>query len=64
VLTGGAWRTVAGAAPTPRGGHAMAYDLARQRIVLYGGFTNEAPRLADTWEWDGADWTCVAGCGR
>jgi hypothetical protein len=35
-----------------RGGHAMAFDAARQRVVLFGGYG-----LADTWEWDGATWT-------
>jgi hypothetical protein len=29
----------------------MAYDAARQRVVLFGGYG-----LADTWEWDGTTW--------
>jgi len=33
----------------------MAYDLARQRVVLFGGDAGWA--MADTWEWDGKDWT-------
>ena len=36
-----------------RGHHAMAFDSARGRVVLFGG----SPRTADTWEWDGSDWT-------
>src|SRR5687767_936871 len=38
-----------------RADHAMAYDLGRQRVVLFGG---RAPGFGqDTWEWDGATWT-------
>ena len=40
-------------APSPRWGHAMAYDGARQETVLVGeGFDG-----AITWTWDGHDWT-------
>ena len=35
-----------------RGDHAMAFDAARQRVVLFGGYS-----LGDTWSWDGATWT-------
>jgi len=36
-----------------RTNHAMAYDVARQRVVLFGG-----GRTGDeTWEWDGVQWT-------
>lgn len=33
---------------------AMAYDAQRQRLVLFGGWTNR--KLSDTWEFDGASW--------
>lgn len=36
--------------------HAMAYDDARQVVVLYGGYDG-AGRLGDTWTWDGVSWT-------
>ncbi len=37
--------------------HAMAYDSARHRTVLFGGTILGAPyRLGDTWEWDGTNW--------
>ena len=41
--------------PSPRERSRLAYDSARSRVVLYGGFdgTNE---LSDTWEWDGDNW--------
>ena len=45
--------------PPPRVEPAMAYDEARQRIVLFGGadsIGNPLP-LSDTWEWDGTDWS-------
>src|SRR5262249_27846582 len=32
-----------------------AYDSARGRIVMFGG--DAAALLADTWEWDGSNWT-------
>ena len=56
---GTTWTEVAmtGPTPGPRNGHAMAYDRARRRIVLHGGFGSGAAPLADTWEWDGTQWT-------
>lgn len=45
--------------PPPRAYHAMASDLLRSRVVLFGGFANNTS-LGDTWEWDGAQWTQVA----
>ncbi len=44
--------------PDGRANHAMAYDTARERIVLFGGF-GQFNRLGDTWEWNGADWNDV-----
>jgi cysteine-rich repeat protein len=41
-------------APGGRAGTAMAYDVHRQVVVLYGGDANQ--RLSDTWEWDGRAW--------
>jgi len=37
--------------------HAMAYDAARKRIVLYGGLLRTGRRTNTTWEWDGVRWT-------
>ncbi len=43
--------------PTQRFGHAMAYDAARGRVVLFGGYGFfSGGLLADTWEWDGNEW--------
>lgn len=40
----------------------MAYDTARQRLVLFGGQLN-GNRLGDTWEWDGANWLLRSNTG-
>ncbi|MFH1808076.1 MAG: hypothetical protein ABIJ09_04985 [Pseudomonadota bacterium] len=43
------------AQPSPRQDHAMAYDVARGRSVLFGG-TTAAGDVDETWEWDGHLW--------
>ena len=42
--------------PTARAGHVMAYDSARDRVVLFGGYDESGGFLADTWEWNGSTW--------
>ena len=53
--------------PSPRYGHAMAYEAARQRVVLFGGSgfggSGSSGLLNDTWGWDGAAWTQLADMG-
>jgi hypothetical protein len=44
--------TPGSAGPGARCNHAMVYDAARARIVLFGGGSS-----ADTWEYDGASWS-------
>ena len=44
------------AKPAARCGHAMAYDSARGKVVLFGGASDAWPSQ-DTWEWDGASGT-------
>jgi len=47
--------------PSPRRLAAMTYDALRQRVVLFGGHHDPSSTfLADTWEWDGFDWSLVA----
>ncbi len=51
--------------PTARAGHAMVFDSARQRAVLFGGALGYfGTYYGETWEWDGASWTaaCTGGC--
>lgn len=58
IWDGRAWTRhwpVRGSAPGIRIGHAMAYDSARQRVVLFGGEDSES-MLPGTWEWDGTRW--------
>jgi hypothetical protein len=45
-------------APAPRDDFALAYDSARNRIVLFGGNTGTGT-LGDTWEFDGTVWSEV-----
>ncbi|HLQ37424.1 MAG TPA: hypothetical protein VK348_06470, partial [Planctomycetota bacterium] len=53
---GTTWLQVAGAGPSARHDHAMAYDLARGRTLLFGG-SDAGGRLSDTWEYDGSTWS-------
>src|SRR5688500_5531731 len=48
--------------PSPRYGHAMAYDAARQRVALFGGLAGGIA-TNDTWEWNAGDWTQVSDMG-
>ncbi|MFO1050649.1 MAG: kelch repeat-containing protein [Planctomycetota bacterium] len=50
-------RVVVGAAPSPRGEHAMVADLARGRVLLFGGRDANGTVLGDTWTWDGTNWS-------
>ena len=55
----GGWQQVEAATPPPRAEASMAYDAARRRLVLFGGYRGAGParvRLGDTWEWDGRRW--------
>jgi len=52
---GSNWRSIAtlpSSTPSPRSGHAMAYDTVRRRVLLYGGTTMGD----DMWDWDGSTW--------
>lgn len=43
--------------PPPLCGGSLAYDRARERVVMFGGMNVDGTWTADTWEWDGVDWT-------
>ena len=50
------WQEVVTATTPPmRRSTALAYDLVRHRVVMFGGETNLG-LLGDTWEFDGHDW--------
>ncbi len=55
------WRDRTGPGPGAREAAGMTYDAARGVIVLFGGASGGAMQ-ADTWTWDGANWT-EAGSG-
>src|SRR5205807_121344 len=43
--------------PPKRFGAVMTYDVARDRVVLFGGQQGaDAAFLGDTWTWDGRTW--------
>ena len=56
------WTQLQDVGPAARREHAMAYDVARQRVVLYGGGTSNED-ASDTWEWNGTAWTQVQDIG-
>lgn len=39
----------------------MAYDAARDRVVLFGGKSPPNQPTNDTWLWDGSTWSRIAG---
>jgi hypothetical protein len=45
--------------PAPRNLLGMAYDAAREQVVLFGGRSRRSDYVGvgDTWTWDGTDWT-------
>ncbi|HSA33615.1 MAG TPA: kelch repeat-containing protein, partial [bacterium] len=44
--------------PSMRSGHAMAYDSAHGKVLVFGG--NAGGEYSDeTWEWDGTNWTLL-----
>jgi cysteine-rich repeat protein len=58
-LDRGGWRRVISAMSPPfRQSHAMAYDAARRRMVLFGGGTDTS-----TWTLDGDQWSVAATTG-
>lgn len=55
--SGSAWRQLVpsdGVVPPARGAPHLAYDAARQRIVMFGGRLSGL--VGDIWEWDGDRW--------
>jgi hypothetical protein len=62
MLVAGTWTLRNKKGPVALTSHAMAYDHARQRTVMFGGGSNSSPNNA-TFEWDGNAWTKAAGFG-
>ncbi len=60
---GGVWQqrsSVGMFFPQARFAHALAFDVARLRIVMFGGRGRSTVLLGDTWEWDGTSWTPIS----
>ena len=56
---GGEWvdlTAVAGTAPSPRYGYAMADDPSLNEIVLFGGINGNVNSIGDTWVFSGHSW--------
>ena len=49
--------------PKPRVLHALAFDSAAARTILFGGDSLSGHAYDDTWAWDGDNWTQVADMG-
>jgi hypothetical protein len=49
------------AVPAPAYSVGSAYDTARNRLVMFGGFNGRY--VGDTWEWDGTSWTRSSATG-
>src|SRR5262249_488008 len=63
IWDGTEWTQVADTGPAARSGHSLAYDSARNRLVLFGGRTETNPVVGDTWAWDGTEWPKVQTVG-
>lgn len=54
---GAAWLPqVFASGPVARGNHAMAYDVQRGRVIMFGGAVGIGTPTGDTWEWNGLAW--------
>ena len=64
---GRTWRCLSADGPPGRADAFLVFDVARNRLVLFGGRVFDANRrmrfLRDTWEWDGSRWTRVDSAG-
>ncbi len=57
---GKSWQQLASKGPSARDHHAMVYDRARDRLVLFGGWDGGAESVVDdTWEWTEKAWVRV-----
>lgn len=64
LLLGNTWQPLSPTnAPTARWAHAMVYDQAAGRVVLYGGRDVSGLAVDDTWVWNGSDWAQLPTSG-
>lgn len=61
-LSGGEWRPLeTTTAPSPRQQPGYAFDIGRNRMVVYGGFAEDGTSLFDTWILEDSTWTQLTG---
>ena len=51
--------------PAPRAFHALAYDTARDQVVMFGGVdSSETTFFDETWLWNASGWQCAQPTNR
>ena len=62
---GNSWTeiVVPGTLPLPRFNFSMAYDPAREEVILFGGIDINGDENGNTWAFDGATWTQISSVG-
>lgn len=62
---GTVWTNISPATGNPpsRDRATLAYDAARDRVVLFGGLGGDGSVRSDTWEWNGTAWKNVTPAG-
>jgi hypothetical protein len=64
VFQGNAWAPATGPLPPYRSDCMLAFDAARDELVLFGGKTSGGNALDDTWRWNGTQWTLATPAAR
>jgi hypothetical protein len=55
TFDGQAWTQQPATSPPPRQQGGMAYDCAKQQVVLFSGIGQNGAHLLDTWMWNGTN---------
>lgn len=64
VFDGTKWSGLRIPGPSPRYGHAVIFNKAQNKLVLFGGSNRKDNFYRDIWEWDGKKWNeIVASAG-
>ncbi len=63
ILDGETWSLQTTEGPGPLAGHRMAFDPARERVLLMGGSTPQNTLSNSLWEWGAGGWTRVHTVG-
>ncbi len=65
LFQGNGWSPAAGPLPQNRVGAMLAFDAARDEVVLFGGRSfGGGILLDDTWRWNGAQWSLATPAAR